>query len=96
MHIYITLQVVSMTNCVQTKNIKCLTAVVSETAAKHGVLKEEAKTVEITFENILSLFRECHDIYSRAKPMADAEIAHFSKYTTGDVKYYSCKSMTSL
>lgn len=79
----------------QTNNIKCLTAAVSKTAAKHGVLEEEAKAVEITLGKILNLFRECHDTYSRANPMTDVEISHFSKYTKG-VEYYSSKSNSEM
>ena len=72
-----------------------MTAAVSKTAAKHGVLEEEAKAVEITFGKILNLFQQCHDTYSRAKPMTDIEIAHFSKYTKG-VEYYNSISNSEM
>lgn len=49
----------------------------------HGVLKEEAKAAEITFQKVLSPFWECHNTYSRAKTMTDAKVTHFSTYTTG-------------
>lgn len=66
----------------QTCNIKSLTAAVSKTAERQGALNEKAKTIEITFRKALTLFQECHDIYSRAKAMTDEDIDQFSKHTT--------------
>lgn len=74
------LQLVSITNYMQTCNIKILTAAVSKTAEKQGALNEEAKAIEITFQKVFTLFQECRDNYSRAKAMTDEEIDYFSKH----------------
>lgn len=64
----------------QTQSINQLTEAVIETATKHGTLQVEAKEVQTTFKKLFTLFAKCHDTYSRAKPMTDEEIDHFSKY----------------
>lgn len=56
-----------------------LTAPVTEIAAKLDTLKDEAVIIRTTFEQLLSLFASCHDIYSKSKPISDAEIDQLSK-----------------
>ena len=73
------LQLLAIVYHMQTSNIKTLTSAVCETAAKQGVLWEEAKAVKITDCTVFSLFQECHETYSRAKAMTNEEIDHFSK-----------------
>ena len=63
----------------QTQNINQLTEAVMATATKYGTLQVQAKTVQTTFKKLFTLFAKCHDVYSRVKPMSDAEIDHFSK-----------------
>ena len=63
----------------QTQNINQLTEAVMATATKYGTLQAEAKTVQTAFKKLFTLFAKCHDVYSRVKPMSDAEIDHFSK-----------------
>ena len=45
-----------------------------------GVLQVEARKVSENFQKILTLFSKCHNTYSRASPMTDAEIDQFSEY----------------
>lgn len=64
----------------QPDKIKRLTDTARNVAKKQGVLQVEAGQVSETFQKLLTLFSKCHNTFSRASPMTDAEIDEFSEY----------------